>query len=184
MEKKTVSLLELFMVFAKIGTFTIGGGLAMIPLIEDEITKRKWAGREELDDIIVLAQSAPGLIAVNAAVFIGYQLAGLKGSVMASLGAVLPSFVIILLIAMFFTGFRDNPTVNAFFKGIRPVAIALIFVPAINMARSSCKKWWMWLITVAVLLLVAFLKVSPVWIILTTIAVAAGVSALKHREKC
>lgn len=180
---RTVSCWELFAVFAKVGTFTIGGGLAMIPLIEKEISDRGWASADELEDIIVLAQSAPGLLAVNAAVFTGYKLAGLKGSIMASIGAVLPSFFIILLIALFFTGFKDNPVVQRIFQGVRPVAIALIFVPAINMAKSGCKNWWTFLIAFATLFCVAFLKVSPIWIILTTISVAAGISSLKQHAK-
>lgn len=180
---QTVSCWELFTVFAKVGAFTIGGGLAMIPLIEKEISDRGWASADELENIIVLAQSAPGLLAVNAAVFTGYKLAGLKGSIMASIGAVLPSFVIILLIAMFFTGFKDNPVVQRIFQGVRPVAIALIFVPAVNMAKSGCKSWWAYLIAAATLVCIAFLKVSPIWIILVTITVASGVFSLIQRAK-
>lgn len=180
---QTVSSWELFAVFAKVGAFTIGGGMAMIPLIEKEISDRGWASAEELDDIIVLAQSAPGLLAVNTAIFTGYRLAGLKGSIMASIGAVLPSFVIILLIAMFFTNFKDNAIVSSIFKGIRPVAVSLILVPAVGMAKAGCNSWWAYLLAGATLLAVAFLKVSPIWIILATISVAAGISALKDRPE-
>ena len=180
---QTVSSWELFAVFAKVGAFTIGGGMAMIPLIEKEISDRGWASAEELDDIIVLAQSAPGLLAVNTAIFTGYRLAGLKGSIMASTGAVLPSFVIILLIAMFFTNFKDNAIVGSIFQGIRPVAVSLILVPAVSMAKAGCKSWWAYLLAGATLLAVAFLKVSPIWIILATISVAAGISALKDRPE-
>ena len=100
---KSVSLTQLFLIFFKMGAFTIGGGYAMIPLIEKELTKREWISEEDLQDIVVLAQSAPGLLAVNMAIYSGYRLAGLKGSIVASVGAVLPSFVIILAIAMAFT---------------------------------------------------------------------------------
>ena len=96
------SLWQIFLVFAKIGSFTIGGGYAMIPLISDEIIKRKWLPEEELPDIIALAQSAPGVLAVNMAIFTGYKIRGVKGSIAATLGSVLPSFLIILLIAMLF----------------------------------------------------------------------------------
>ena len=95
---KSVSLTQLFLIFFKMGAFTIGGGYAMIPLIEKELTKREWISEEDLQDIVVLAQSAPGLLAVNMAIYSGYRLAGLKGSIVASVGAVLPSFVIILAI--------------------------------------------------------------------------------------
>ena len=100
-----ISLWKIFGVFAKIGTFTIGGGYAMIPIIEDELKRRNWVNPEELDDVVVLAQSAPGLLAVNMAIFSGYKIRGLKGSIAATVGAVLPSFIIILAIAMAFTSF-------------------------------------------------------------------------------
>ena len=105
----------------KIGAFTIGGGYAMIPLIKNELDKRKWIGEDELPDIIALAQSAPGILAVNVSIFAGYKIKGLKGSITATLGSILPSFLIILAIAMAFTNFKDNPTVISIFKRIRPV---------------------------------------------------------------
>ena len=94
--------------------------------------------------IIVLAQSAPGILAVNMAIYSGYRLRGIKGAIAASLGAVLPSFIIILAIAMLFAGIKDNPTVAKIFRGIRPVAVGLILVPAVNLARKGCKRWWAW----------------------------------------
>ena len=118
-EKAGVSLKELFMVFMKIGAFTIGGGYAMIPLIKDELDRRKWIGEDELPDIIALAQSAPGILAVNVSIFTYYKIRGVKGSIAATIGSVLPSFMIILAIAMAFTSFKDNPVVISIFKGIR-----------------------------------------------------------------
>ena len=173
---------QLFLVFAKIGTFTIGGGYAMIPVIERELSKRGWIGGNDLDDIVVLAQSAPGLLAVNMAIYAGYKVRGLKGSIVATVGAVLPSFLIILLIAMFFTNFKDNDIVRRIFQGIRPVAVALILVPAVNMAGKGCTNWWTWLIALVTLGLVAFLKVSPIWIIITIIVCATGISSLKRKR--
>lgn len=170
---------QLFLVFAKIGTFTIGGGYAMIPVIEKELSKRGWIGENDLDDIIVLAQSAPGLLAVNIAIYAGYKVSGIKGSVTATIGAVLPSFLIILLIAMFFTNFKDNEVVRRIFQGIRPVAVALILVPAANMAKKGCTSWWTWLLAAVTMGLVAFLKVSPIWIIITIIVCAAGITTLR-----
>lgn len=166
-------LWQIFGVFYKIGTFTIGGGYAMIPLIEAELTGRGWIPEEDMPDIVVLAQSAPGVLAVNMAVFAGYRLRGVKGSVAAALGAVLPSFIAILLIAMVFTGFKDNPVVEKIFKGIRPVAVGLIIIPAVNLAKS-CRKWWAWLLCAASCAAVALLKFSPIYIIMVVIAVAAG----------
>ena len=179
MEKK-VSLWQIFAVFAKIGAFTIGGGYAMIPLIQAELSKRGWISDEELPDIVALSQSAPGVMAVNISIFAGNKLRGFKGSVAATLGSILPSFVIILAIAMFFTAFKDNPWVEKAFKGIRPVVVSLIAVPMINMARKSCKTWWAWLIAVASLLLVAFLNVSPIYIIICVMVVGYTVTVLKE----
>ena len=176
-----VSLLKLFAVFAKIGAFTIGGGYAMIPLIQDEMTRRGWISDDELPDIIALAQSAPGVLAVNVSIFAGYRLRGLKGSIVATIGTVLPSFVAILLIAMFMSNFQDNPIVQRIFNGIRPVVVSLIAVPMINMARKNNKTWWAWVITLVTLLLVAFLKVSPIYILLVLIILATAVSL--YREK-
>lgn len=182
MENKT-PLWQLFLIFTKMGAFTIGGGYAMIPLIEQELTSRGLISKEDLDDVIVLAQSAPGLLAVNMAIYTGYKLGGLKGSVVCAVGAVLPSFVIILLIAMMFTSFKDNPVVARIFQGVRPVAVALILVPAVNMAKLGCHSWWTWLLCAGTMFGVAFLKISPIWFILVTIAASAGISSMIYNRK-
>lgn len=176
------SLKELFLVFMKIGAFTIGGGYAMIPLIKNELDRRKWIGEDELPDIIALAQSAPGILAVNVSIFAGYKIKGLKGSITATLGSILPSFLIILAIAMAFTNFKDNPTVISIFKGIRPVVVALIASPMISMARKSDKTWWAWCITGVSLLAVSFLSVSPIYIILTVLVLSVAVIKLRERR--
>lgn len=178
-----VSLWNLFRVFAKVGAFTIGGGYAMLPLIEEEMTKRGWISAEDIQDIIVLAQSAPGILAVNMAIYTGHKIRGLKGSIVSAVGAVLPSLVIILLIAMFFTEFKENDIVRRIFQGVRPAAVALILVPAVRMARSGCKSWWTWAIAAASLLGVAFLKVSPIWIILVTLSVAVCISLIRQKKE-
>ena len=175
-------MIELFKTFFQIGLFTIGGGYAMIPVIENEMNRRGWIAKEDIDDIVVLAQSAPGLLAVNMAIFTGHRLRGMKGSLAATLGSILPSFVIILLIAMVFTNFQDNEIVVRIFTAIRPVSVALILVPAVKMMQRGCKTWWAWLITIATVLLVAFLKVSPIWIILVLVVCAAGISAWRNRR--
>ena len=180
MNNNGVSLWSIFTVFARIGAFTIGGGYAMIPLIEAEMRRKNWISEEDMPDIIVLAQSAPGILAVNMAIYSGYRLRGIKGALAASLGAVLPSFVIILLIAMLFSGIKDNPTVLKIFRGIRPVAVGLILMPAVNLARKGCRKWWAWLVLAASLVAVAFLKISPIYIILVTIIAAVALSFAKE----
>lgn len=170
--RNQVHLKDLFLVFMKIGAFTIGGGYAMIPLIKAELDKRKWIGEDELPDIIALAQSAPGILAVNVSIFTGYKIRGVKGSIAATVGSVLPSFLIILTIAMAFTNFQDNPVVISIFKGIRPVVVALIAAPMISMAKKSNTTWWSWVITVISLLLVSFLEVSPIYIIIVVMVLA------------
>ena len=178
-----VSLWQIFAVFAKIGAFTIGGGYAMIPIIQREMSRRGWISDDELPDIVALSQSAPGVMAVNISIFAGYRLRGIKGSIAATLGSITPSFLIILAIAMFFSAFRDNPWVERAFKGIRPVVIALIAVPMINMARKSCTTWWKWLIAVASLVLVASLNVSPIYILLVVIVLGFSATYYKQRWK-
>ena len=178
MEKK-VSLWQIFMVFAKIGAFTIGGGYAMIPLIQAEMSRRGWISDDELPDIVALSQSAPGVMAVNISIFAGHKLRGFKGSVAATLGSITPSFLIILAIAMFFTAFRDNPWVERAFKGIRPVVVALIAVPTVTMARKCCTTWWKWALAIGSLLLVAFLNVSPIYIILCVLVIGFTVTRFR-----
>lgn len=177
-----VSLWRIFCVFAKIGAFTIGGGYAMIPIIRDELVKRGWLTDEELPDIIALAQSAPGVLAVNMSIFAGYKMRGTKGSIAATLGSILPSFLTILLIAMLFAGYKDNPVVVRIFKGIRPVVVSLIIVPMINMARKGNKTWWAWLISAFTLVAVAFLGFSPIWILLVLIVLAVLFTMFKERR--
>ena len=156
---------KLFVIFAKIGAFTIGGGVAMIPLIEREVVhKNKWIAPEDFLDIISIAQSAPGLIAVNVSIFVGHRLAGIKGSIVATLGSVMPPFIIILLVAAVFT------TVQAVFKGIRPAVVALIAAPVFRMAVQNRLNWITGGIAVATTVLIAFLRISPIWIIITAIA--------------
>ncbi len=171
---------QIFLTFSKIGAFTIGGGYAMLPVIQSEITKRGWLREEDFTDIVALAQSAPGLLAVNISIFTGYKLRGTRGSIAATLGSILPSFLIILAIAMLFSGYQDNPTVIKIFKGIRPVVVALIAVPMISMAKTANRKWWAWAISAVSLVLVAFLNVSPIYILLTVIIISAA--AAKYME--
>jgi chromate transporter len=167
---------QIFTVFAKIGAFTIGGGYAMIPIIQKEIISRGWLKEDDFTDIVTLAQSAPGLLAVNISIFTGYRLKGTKGSIIATSGCILPPFLIILAIAMAFSGYQDNPVVIRIFKGIRPVVVALIAVPMINMAKKANKRWWAWVLSAVSVGLVAFLKVSPIYILICVIVVAAAIA--------
>ena len=180
--KEIAGLSEIFWVFTKIGAFTIGGGYAMIPLIQNEMSRRGWLSEEELPDIIALAQSAPGILAVNVAIFAGYRIRGLKGSIVATVGTALPSFLIILFIAALFSGYQNNPDVIRIFKGIRPVVISLIAVPMIKLAHKNNKTWWAWTISGLTLALVSFLKVSPIYILLTIIVSALSITYYRNKK--
>ena len=159
--------LQLFVSFLKIGGFTIGGGMAMVPLMEAEIVdRRRWLTREEFLDIFAVAQAMPGIFAVNMASHIGYKISGLRGGIIASLGNILPSLVIILLVAFFFRAFRDNRWVEAAFRGLRPAVVALIALPVFTMMKSARISWRNAWIPVLSALLIWWMGVSPVWIIL------------------
>ncbi len=159
--------LQLFQIFFKIGAFTIGGGYAMVPIIQNEIvTKRNWISNEEFVDLLAIAQSAPGVLAVNISIFVGFKLKGIKGCIVTTLGAVLPSFLIILLIAIFFQSFKDNVYVEKVFKGIRPAVVALIAAPTFAMAKSAkINRYTIWIPIISAVLIWLF-DVSPIWIII------------------
>ena len=146
----------------------------MIPLIEKYVVERNcWLSKEEFVDLLAVAQSAPGVFAVNMSIFIGYKLRKLRGAVAASLGCVAPSVIIILLIAMFFNGFRENEIVNNVFKGLRPAVVALIATPVFSLAKSARIGWTnVWIPVLSALLIVA-MGLSPVYIIM--LAVVGGI---------
>jgi chromate transporter len=143
----------------------------MIPLIEEEVVnKHKWIGKEEMLDLIAIAQSCPGVFAINISIFVGYKLNKVRGAVATALGTALPSFLIILAIAIFFHQFEDNKVIAAMFKGIRPAVVALIAVPTFNLARRAELNWLTIWIPIVSALLIWLLGVSPIWII-----IAAGI---------
>lgn len=161
----------LFTTFFKIGAFTLGGGYAMIPIIESEVVnKNRWIGKDEFIDLIVIAQSCPGVFAINLATFIGYRLRGHRGAVCTTVGTALPSFLIILMIAIAFHQFMDVGWVAAMFRGIRPAVVALIAVPTFSLAKSARINLANCWIPVASALLIWAFGVNPIWII-----IAAGV---------
>lgn len=149
--------LQLFLTFCKIGAFTFGGGWAMISIIQREIVeKHKWIPLEEFLDLLAVAQSMPGILAVNISVVVGDRLRGIKGSVCAAAGTILPSFLMILAIAIFLTPdtIKNNPVVSRIFKGIRPAVVALIVAPVLTTARAAGINWKTVIIPVAVALLI------------------------------
>ena len=177
-----ISYWQIFKVFAKIGAFTIGGGIPMIAAIKTELVERKWLTDEDFIDIITLAQPAPGLFAVNISILTGHRLRGTKGSVVATIASCLPPFLINLMVAMFFTAFKENEYVLRIFKGIRPVVVALIGVPMIDMIKATKMKWWSWVIVICSMTLVCFLKVSPIYILICVIVMAAFISWYRGRK--
>ena len=160
----------LFLTFMKIGMFTIGGGYAMLPLIQREVVDRGWLSKEDFVDVFAVTQSLPGIFAVNISIFVGYRLKKTPGAICCALGTILPSFFIILLIALFFTQVRDNEWVERAFKGLRPAVVALIVVPCLTTARSIKLTKLQLIIPVAAALLIWQVGVSPAWIILAAIA--------------
>lgn len=158
---------DMFLTFAKIGGFTLGGGYAMVPVMEKEIVDKKhWLTKEDFMDILVVAQSTPGLFAIDMASHIGYKLKGVKGGIVGALAVAIPSIIAILLIAVFFQAFKDNIYVEKFFMGVRPCVVALILAPCFKMAKTAkitLRNCW---IPIVCALLIAAFGVSPVWCIL------------------
>lgn len=157
-------LWSLFVSFLKIGSFTFGGGYAMVPLIQREvINRRHWLEEREFLDLLTIAQSAPGPIALNTSVFVGYKLRGYAGALSALLGIVLPAFSIILAVALFFSEIRENRFVEAAFKGMRPVVVALIVYPILTLSRGLNRLLYPIIILSAVA--VWYLGWSPIWLL-------------------
>ncbi len=174
---------QLFWSFFKIGTFTIGGGYAMIPLMEKELVdSRKWISREEFMDILAVSQALPGVFAVNMATGIGYKLRGVSGSIVAILGNVLMPILIILGFATCFSFLKGNPVFEAVFKGIRPAVVALIAAPVFNMAKTAGIRWRNCWIPVVAAVLIYLLGVSPTWIVLAALAGGLVYGRLKENK--
>lgn len=173
---------QLFWVFFKIGAFTFGGGYAMIPLIQREVVNRKkWLKEGEFIDMLAIAQSVPGPVSLNTAVFVGNKLKGKRGSVLSSAGIILPSFVVILLIALVFTEFKDNPGVERVFKGIRPAVVALIAAPLWGMGKSAGVTWKSLWIPVTAALLIWGAGLSPIYVVI--IAITGGIVYYAYKRK-
>ena len=160
-------ILQMFISFFKIGAFTFGGGYAMIPIIEEEVVnKRKWITKEEFMDILVVSQSFPGAMAVNCSTFVGYKIGGIIGGIMGLLGVVLPSFIIILIVAAFFMQFRNNYYVDLVFKGISAAVPILVLAGVISLSKGVEKNIRNGIIIVIALIALIFFRVNPVIVII------------------
>jgi chromate transporter len=174
-------LFRLFITFFKIGLFSFGGGFAMIPLIQREvIEKNRWIEEKDFLDMLVLAQSTPGPIAVNTAVFVGYKTAGMLGAIMAALGTVLPSFIVILLLALFFVEVRENRYVDAAFRAMRPAVVALIVAPLMGLVKGM--KWYLMAVAAAVAVAVWYFGVSPIYFIAAGVLVGISIAIANGRK--
>ena len=156
----------LFTVFFKIGLFTFGGGYAMIPLIHREMVERRgWIGDQEIVDVLALAQSVPGAVAINAATLMGRRLRGTLGALAATAGVILPSFTIITLIAAFFARFQDEPIAQAAFGGLRPAVAALLVLAVWKVGKSSVRDGVGWLLAISAVFLVVVLRIHALYAI-------------------
>lgn len=158
---------EIFITFFKIGSFTFGGGYAMIPLIQKEVVEKKqWIEEEEIIDVFAMSESMPGAIAINSSILIGYKIEKKKGAYAATLGVILPSFIIITIIAAFFSRFQDSYVVKAAFKGIRPAVVALISIAAVKIGKAAIKDQTCYGISFIAFALVFVFKIHAIFAIL------------------
>lgn len=161
--------MPMFLSFFKIGAFTIGGGYAMLPLIEREFSEKQgWVSHEEMVDILAIVQSLPGVVAINSSIFIGYRVAGIPGALVAAAGMIIPSFVTILLIAMLFINVQDNLYVQKAFAGVRAGITALILLTAIKLGKSVVKDLFAVLIACAALLALVVFDIHAIIVILAS----------------
>ena len=160
-------LFDLFWTFCKIGALTFGGGYAMLPLIQREIVEnKKWSTEKETLDYYAVGQCTPGVIAVNTATFIGYKLRGIIGGIVATLGVIFPSIVIILIIATFLQNFADLAIVQSAFAGIRVAVVALIITTVVKLIKSSIKDYLGVIIAIIAFVISAFIGLSPVYVVI------------------
>lgn len=160
-------LLQLFWVFFKIGTFTFGGGLAMLPLIQKEVVdNRKWIKEDEIVDIFAVSQSMPGVIAVNTSIFVGKNTAGIGGAIIATFGVVLPAFVSIILVLLLLSGLEGNKYAEKVMSGIKAASAALILMAAIKLGESAVKGKAGYIIAAAAFLIIVLFNISAAWAII------------------
>ena len=176
-------LADLFLTFAKVGLFTFGGGYAMISIIENAcVEQKKWITHDEMMNITVIAESTPGPIAINSATFVGYRTAGVLGSACATLGVVLPSVVIILLISGILREFQHIKAVQYAFNGIRAGVLALLVKSLWNMYKKSPKGWVSYVVMAGAFLLTAFVEINVIYVIIGCAVFGLVTSLLAERR--
>ncbi|MEG1548268.1 MAG: chromate transporter [Clostridia bacterium] len=181
---KKCRLRDLFISFVRVGALTFGGGYAMLPMLEREcVDKHGWVTNEEMLNYFAIGQCTPGVIAVNTATFVGVKERGVLGALVATLGVILPSIVIILIIAMLLNNFADIPMVQHAFAGIRVAVGALILKAVIKLFKSSVKDWFGIALCAAAFVLVAIVKISPVYVVLGAALVGIGADRIRGNGK-
>lgn len=175
-------LLELFILFFKLGAFTIGGGVAMLPLLKHSLTEeKKWFSEEEFVDIVAVCQSLPGVIAINMATYVGYRKKGLLGSIVSTFGVVMPSFVMILVIATFISNIGDNPVAGGAMAGLRAAALGLVVVAVIQMGSVVFKGKWTVAAALLSFVLIAVLKINTAYVILLFVVIGVVTALVGDR---
>ena len=173
--------LKLFISYLKIGFFGFGGGYAMIPIIQAEVITRKgWIKEQEFLDLLTLAQSAPGPISLNTAVFVGYKMYGYRGALSSLAGVVLPSFTILLLVAMFFSQIRNNPIVDAAFRGMQPIVVAIMLAPILGFTKGM--HWTLIALAAAITMVIWYFGVSPIYLLIAGAAAGLTWAATRGKE--
>ena len=181
---KKNKIIDIFILFFKIGAFTIGGGYAMLSLIEDEIVNKKnWLEKEEFVDGMAIAQSVPGVLAVNISLITGYKIAGFLGMFAGMLGAVLPSFFIVLFLSQILLAIGNHPIVVAIFNGIKPAIAALILISVYRIAKSANINRYTFIFPIIIAVLIRYLGVSPIIIIIATMILGNIYFLFKEKEK-
>ncbi|MCR4735826.1 MAG: chromate transporter [Treponema sp.] len=182
-DNKVLKLLKLYFVFAKIGSLTFGGGLAMMPMMQRElIQNRGWITEEDLIDYYAVGQSTPGIVAVNVSTFVGFRQCGIIGGIVATLGMVTPSLVIIMLLAKLINSISDYPIIQKALKGINVAVAALLTSVIVNFAKKTIKNVWNVIFMLISFALVFFLKVPSFYIIIAAIAIGLGISIVNQRK--
>ena len=179
-------MIKLFLAFLKIGAFTFGGGYAMIAMIQAEAERQDWLTQEELVDFVALSESTPGPLAINMATFVGMKTGGFFGAIIATLGIILPSFIIILIIAKFFEKYKKSKAVGGIMSGLKPAVVGMIGAAFISVASTvffpfgisvsyfSSASFWVFLGLFAVTAVLAFRKMHPIKIILFSAVIGIG----------
>lgn len=172
---------NLFECFFKMGLFTIGGGMAMIPIMQEKVCdKYKWMTEEEVLDCIAVSQSLPGVVAINMATYVGYYKKGLRGAIVSTLGVILPSFIIIILVVSFLRTVDDNPYVQGALEGIKAAATGLIAYAAWKMGKQTLKNAFQWVLAIGAFGAIALLGVNAIWVILAGILIGEVYFAISH----